>query len=52
MPTSLFRPVASLPLAAHVIFIYMGELVEAGPAQQMFEHAEAERTRAYISGEF
>jgi phosphate transport system ATP-binding protein len=39
-------------LADHVIFMYMGELVEAGPARQVFEHAAAERTRAYISGEF
>jgi len=39
-------------LADHVIFMYMGELVEAGPAAEVFWNPREERTRAYISGAF
>jgi phosphate transport system ATP-binding protein len=39
-------------IADYVIFLYMGELVEHGPAQQFFNLPRDERTRAYISGEF
>ena len=38
-------------IADYVIFLYMGELVEHGPAQQFFNLPRDERTRAYISGE-
>ena len=38
-------------IADYVIFLYMGELVEHGPAQQFFNFPRDERTRAYISGE-
>ncbi|MHB8108742.1 MAG: phosphate ABC transporter ATP-binding protein [Syntrophorhabdaceae bacterium] len=37
-------------LADYVIFIYMGELVEHGPAEQFFASPKDERTQAYISG--
>ncbi len=37
-------------LADHVMFMYMGELVEAGPAAEVFGNPREERTRAYISG--
>jgi len=39
-------------MADHVIFMYMGELVEAGPAREVFEHPQQARTRAYVAGEF
>jgi phosphate transport system ATP-binding protein len=39
-------------LADYVVFMYMGELVEHGPADQVFDDPREERTRAYISGEF
>ncbi len=39
-------------LADYVIFIYLGEVVEAGPARQVFEHPSQPRTRAYLQGEF
>jgi phosphate transport system ATP-binding protein len=38
-------------MADYVIFLYMGELVEHGPAEQFFSAPRDERTRAYISGE-
>jgi len=39
-------------LADYVIFMYMGEVVECGPAQQVFDHPVQERTRAYLAGQF
>ncbi len=39
-------------LADYVIFMYMGQVIEAGPAQQVFTQPQGERTRAYLSGEF
>jgi phosphate transport system ATP-binding protein len=38
-------------LADHVIFMYMGELVEHGPSDVFFSSPKDERTKAYISGE-
>lgn len=38
-------------LADYVIFLWLGELVEAGPAAQMFESPRDERTRAYLAGD-
>lgn len=37
-------------LADYVVFMYLGELIEHGPAHEIFEHPQQERTRAYISG--
>jgi len=39
-------------LADYVIFLYLGELVEYGPAADFFNNPKEERTRAYIRGEF
>lgn len=39
-------------LADYVIFMYMGKVIEAGPAHQVFNYPQHERTRAYLSGEF
>jgi phosphate transport system ATP-binding protein len=38
-------------IADYVIFLYLGELVEHGPAQQVLGSPLDERTRAYVSGE-
>lgn len=38
-------------IADYVIFLYMGELVEHGRAQEVFNNPRDARTRAYISGE-
>jgi phosphate transport system ATP-binding protein len=38
-------------LANHVIFLWMGELVESGPALQVFNAPRDERTRAYLAGD-
>jgi phosphate transport system ATP-binding protein len=37
-------------LADHVIFLWLGELVETGPASQLFVNPQDERTRAYVAG--
>ncbi len=37
-------------IADHVIYLYLGELVEQGPASEIFNNPRDERTRAYISG--
>ena len=37
-------------IADYVLFMYMGELVEHGNAEQIFQAPRDERTRAYISG--
>ena len=39
-------------LADYVVFMYMGDLIEAGPAKEMFANPREDRTRAYLSGEF
>jgi len=39
-------------LADYIIFMYMGKVIEAGPAQQVLTNPQHERTRAYLSGEF
>ena len=38
-------------IADYVIFLYLGELVEHGPAEKFFGNPSDERTKAYISGE-
>ncbi|MDD5382954.1 MAG: phosphate ABC transporter ATP-binding protein [Candidatus Margulisbacteria bacterium] len=37
-------------LADYIIFLYMGEMIESGPAKEIFEHPKHERTKAYIGG--
>jgi len=39
-------------LANYVIFLYLGELVEHGPAPEFFAEPKDPRTRAYIDGVF
>jgi phosphate transport system ATP-binding protein len=37
-------------LADYVVFMYLGELIEHGPASQIFENPQHEMTREYIQG--
>lgn len=39
-------------LADHVIFLCLGELVECGPAREVFNKPKDPRTAAYIEGVF
>ena len=39
-------------LADYVIFMYLGEVVEAGPAEEVFLYPKQERTKAYLNGIF
>jgi phosphate transport system ATP-binding protein len=39
-------------LADYVIFMYMGEVVEAGVAREVFSNPQQERTRLYLEGVF
>lgn len=39
-------------LADHVIFMYLGEVVESGPAKEVFANPKEERTRQYLEGLF
>lgn len=39
-------------LADYVIFMYMGEMVECGPAREVFSNPKEAKTRAYLEGEF
>jgi phosphate transport system ATP-binding protein len=38
-------------LADYVVFMYLGELVEHGPAHEFFDHPRQPRTRAYLEGQ-
>jgi len=38
-------------LADHVIFLWLGELVEQGPAARVFAQPAQARTQAYLAGE-
>ncbi len=39
-------------LADHVIYMYMGEVIESGPAKEVFTNPKHERTRQYLEGLF
>ena len=39
-------------LADYVVFMYLGEVVEAGPAREVFDSPREARTRAYLEGQF
>jgi len=36
----------------HVAFMYLGDLVEYGPTDELFDNPKAARTRDYIGGAF
>ena len=42
----------AMRLADYVIHLYLGEIVEHGPANEVLENPKEERTRAYINGTF
>ncbi len=42
----------AMRLADYVVHLYLGELVEHGVANEVFENPKEERTRAYINGTF
>ncbi len=42
----------ALRIADHVIFIYMGEIVECGSAKELFNNPKNELTKQYLSGVF
>ena len=39
-------------IADYVIFMYMGEIIEAGPAEQIFNNPQQELTQKYLEGVF
>ena len=39
-------------IADHVVFMYLGEVIEEGTADQVFNHPKHELTREYLSGSF
>ena len=42
----------ALRIADHVIFIYLGEVIESGSAKELFNDPKHELTRQYLSGTF
>ena len=38
-------------IADYVLFLYLGELVEHGPSEEVFSSPRDERTRAYVAGD-
>jgi phosphate transport system ATP-binding protein len=39
-------------IADYVIFMYLGEVIEHGPAEQFFNHPQEEKTKQFIKGAF
>lgn len=42
----------ALRIADHVIFMYLGEVIEAGPADEVFGNPKQELTQKYLEGAF
>ena len=42
----------ALRIADHVVFMYMGEVIEAGPADEVFNNPKQELTQKYLEGAF
>jgi phosphate transport system ATP-binding protein len=42
----------ALRIADHVIFMYLGEIIESGSAEQVFNNPQNELTKKYLSGAF
>jgi len=38
-------------IADYIVYLYMGELIEHGPAAELMAHPKSPRTQAYLSGE-
>jgi phosphate transport system ATP-binding protein len=39
-------------IADHIVFMYLGEVIEAGPAEEIFNNPKKELTKEYLSGYF
>ncbi len=39
-------------MADYVIFMYLGEVIEQGPAKELFNYPKEEKTKAYLKGVF
>ena len=42
----------ALRIADHVVFMYLGEIIEQGPADQVFHRPQHELTQKYLNGAF
>ena len=42
----------ALRIAEYVIFLYMGSVIESGPAKEIFQKPKHPETQAYLKGEF
>lgn len=42
----------ALRIADHVVFMYLGEIIEEGSAEEVFNHPQQELTKKYLSGAF
>ena len=42
----------ALRIADHVVFMYLGEVIEEGPANEVFKNPKQELTRKYLEGAF
>ncbi|MEI3342424.1 MAG: hypothetical protein V8R52_10105 [Coprobacter fastidiosus] len=42
----------ALRIADYVVFMYMGEMIEQGTLDQLFNHPKHELTKQYLSGVF
>ena len=42
----------ALRIADHVIFMYLGEIIEEGPAKEVFNNPKQELTKKYLDGAF
>lgn len=38
-------------IADYIVFLYLGEMVEHGPAREIFADPKDPKTRAYLTGE-
>jgi phosphate transport system ATP-binding protein len=39
-------------IADHIIFMYLGEIIESGPTEEIFKNPKQQLTKEYISGSF
>ena len=51
-PKEPSKNLKAMRVADHVAFMHLGELVEYGPSEQVFDHPRERRTHEYVSGAF
>ena len=49
---SIIMVTHTLRIADNVVFMYLGEVIESGPAEQVFHHPQHELTQKYLAGAF